>query len=322
MTGSLRNRLSLNPNTERGRSMRTLCLWPIAAVLFAGLSAGRTSGADRPVQRRLDLIDRFEANSRREEAQAGVGIALARRDGQLFVAHVLPGTPAAQVGKLHVADRLIAVGQGNQTPIDVKGMSIGKVVPMIRGVKGTIVVLTIVPAGKADGDAIVIPLTRGTIKEIKDSPFGDGRLIAAGMRAPDLNAFLLPGGGKYQLKNSLGRIVVLEFWASWCGPCLKGLDHLQDLRKQHPEWHDRVQFVCVGIDDDEKNALRCFQERGERWADITVAWAGPSALKSFHIASFPGLYVIDGHGKVITTEVKTDLSGAINKALSAASKAK
>ena len=237
-----------------------MCISQIAAVLFAVLTVGQVVGADGPPRRSTDLIDRFEPNDRSGTEQAGVGVALARRDGQLFVGRVLPGTPAVRSGKLHEGDRLVAVGQGGQPPIDAKEMSINRVVPLIRGTKGTVVILTIVPAGRTEADAIAVPLTRGVIKEL--NLFGDGRLIPPGKMAPDFDAVLLPGGGKYQLKDSLGRIVVLEFWASWCGPCLKGVDHLQDLRKQHPEWKDRVQLVGVGIDEEEKTAARSFKERG------------------------------------------------------------
>jgi thiol-disulfide isomerase/thioredoxin len=266
------------------------------------------------------LIDRFEANSRSGTEQAGVGVAWARRNGQLFVARVLPDTPAAQSGKVREGDRLVAVGQGSQPPVDVKGMSINQVVPMIRGTNGTVVTLTIIPAGKAEADAVVVPLRRAVMKELNF--FGDGHLIPLGTKAPGFDAVLLSGSGKYQLKSDRGRIVVLEFWASWCGPCLKGVDHLQDLREQHPEWKDHVQFVAVGIDDEREAALRCFKQRGERWTNIRVVWAGPRALKLFHVAHFPGSYVLDERGTVVATDFQTDLSTVINKALSGASSAK
>jgi thiol-disulfide isomerase/thioredoxin len=288
----------------------------IVAVLFAILSVGTVRGADGRPRSSTDLIDRFDERVPSSTEQAGVGIAFGRRDGQLFVHRVLPETPAALSGKVHVGDRLIAVGQGSQPPVEVKGMSIEKVVPMIRGTKGTLVMLTIVPVGKAEGDAIVVPLTRGVIKAL--NLFGDGRLIPPGTKAPDFEAVVLPDGRKYELKSSVGKIVVLEFWASGCAPCLKLLDHLQDLRKDHPEWKDRVEIVAIGTDEKQETASRCLKTRGGLWTDLTVVWGGPRIAQLFHVAGFPGTFLLDEKGRVVAADPKTDLVPQINRALSAA----
>jgi thiol-disulfide isomerase/thioredoxin len=287
----------------------------VLAIAVAAFPLGMASGADRAPRPLTDLIDRFDKNAPVPSEEAGVGLALARRDGRLVVFRILPGTPAAVSGKVHVGDRLIAVGQGNQPAVDVKGMSIAKAVPLIRGTKGTLVVLTIIPTGKTEADAVAVPLTRGVIKEL--NLFGDGRVLPPGTKAPNFEAIVLPGGGKYELKSSLGKVVVVEFWASWCAPCHELLDHLQDLRKQHPEWKDRVEFVAIAIDEDKETALRCFQARGKGWSDLTVVWAGPQIPKPFHIASFPGMYLLNRQQTVLATDPKADLAVTINKALAA-----
>jgi thiol-disulfide isomerase/thioredoxin len=261
------------------------------------------------------LIDRFDANSRSGTEQAGVGVAWARRDRHLFVFRVLPETPAARSGKVHKDDRLIAVGQGNQVPINVKGMPIGKVVSMIRGAKGTVVTLTIVPVGKTDADVIVVPLTRGSIKEL--NRFGDGRYLPLGSNVPDFDAVSLTNGEKYESKKARGKIVVLEFWFTGCAPCLKAIDQLQKLREEHPEWKNRVQLIAVvGVDGDRENATRCVQERGQRWTEINAVWTGPEILKSFHIAALPTVYVLDERGRVLAADHAVDVSRVIKKALS------
>jgi thiol-disulfide isomerase/thioredoxin len=127
------------------------------------------------------------------------------------------------------------------------------------------------------------------------------------------------GGGKYELKRSLGKIVVLEFWASWCGPCLKLLDHCEDLQKQHPEWKNRVRFVAIGIDEEQEKALRCVDERGKRWPGLTIVWAGLQVLKSFHIAALPTVYLLDRHGRVVATDPNVDLAVTINRMLAGGS---
>ena len=251
---------------------------------------------------------------------AGVGVALGIDHGQLVVHRVLADTPAARNGLIHNGDRLLAVGQGTGAPVSVKGMSIQQTVSMIRGTKGTVVALTIVPAGKADADAIVVPLTRGTIKEL--NRFGDGRWIPRGSDAADFRAISLTNGEQFELKKERGKILVLEFWFVGCGPCLTAIDKIQKLREEHPEWKDRVHLVAVGVDDDKQAALRCVQERKARWAAINLVWAGPEVLKTFHIDALPAVYVLDERGRVLAADDRADLSRVIKNALPHGSDAK
>ena len=80
----------------------------------------------------------------------GIGATL-RTDGEhTKVVSLVPGGPAARSGLLQPDDRIIAVAQGSAEAEDIVGLRIDKVVKLIRGAKGTDVVLTIIPAHAAD----------------------------------------------------------------------------------------------------------------------------------------------------------------------------
>ena len=233
-------------------------------------------------------------------------------DGQLLVSKVFSDTPAARSGAIHEGDRLVAVRQGNQQPVDVRGMTIQKVVSLIRGAKGSLVTLTIVPLGKADSEAIVIPFTRAATKEL--NRFGDGHYIAKGTLPPNFKAIGLAANDAFELNSSVGKLIVLEFWARWCAPCHKSLDDLQECRIKHPEWKDRVQLIAVAVDDEKRDASECFRQRGRGWKDIYTVWAGPSILRSFHISGLPTIYVLDESGRVIAAG-EMNVSSVIGNAL-------
>ncbi len=77
----------------------------------------------------------------------GIGAELISEDGYCTIRRLMPGGPAIKSGKLKENDRIVAVAQSNQPPVDVIEMSLSKAVQLIRGPKGTEVRLTILPAG-------------------------------------------------------------------------------------------------------------------------------------------------------------------------------
>jgi carboxyl-terminal processing protease len=91
----------------------------------------------------------------------GIGAALGTEDGLCTVRELVPGGPAALSGALKPGDHIVAVAQEGQAAVDVSSMPLTRIVEMIRGPKGTIVTLTIVPAA---GARKTIRLTRAEVK--------------------------------------------------------------------------------------------------------------------------------------------------------------
>lgn len=97
----------------------------------------------------------------------GIGAALQMDDGQTVISKIIPGGAADKEGNLKPKDHIIGVGQGKDGEIvDVVGMRLDAVVKLIRGERGTIVRLEVVPEGK--GETKIINITRDRI-ELTDS---------------------------------------------------------------------------------------------------------------------------------------------------------
>ena len=93
----------------------------------------------------------------------GIGATLMLNDeGYTTITDLIPSGPAAKSKKIRVNDRIVAVAQGTNEPVDVKDMPLNHVVDKIRGPKGTEVRLTIIPANAVD------PSSRVTISLIRD----------------------------------------------------------------------------------------------------------------------------------------------------------
>jgi len=80
----------------------------------------------------------------------GIGAQLRVRDDYTTVEKIIEGGPAAHDGELQPGDRIVAVAQGDDEPIDVVGWRIDKVVKLIRGAKGSVVRLLVHPADSKD----------------------------------------------------------------------------------------------------------------------------------------------------------------------------
>jgi carboxyl-terminal processing protease len=95
----------------------------------------------------------------------GIGAVLQSDDETTSVVRIIPGGPAAQQGILAPEDKIIGVGQGDDPIEDVVGWRLDDVVDLIRGAKGTLVRLEIIPAkGESAGINKVISIVRDEVK--------------------------------------------------------------------------------------------------------------------------------------------------------------
>jgi carboxyl-terminal processing protease len=91
----------------------------------------------------------------------GIGATLREQEHYILVNDLVPGGAAFQQGRLEVGDLILSVAQEGKEPVDVMDMPIGKVVSMIRGPKGTVVVLKV---KKPEGSLETISITRDVVR--------------------------------------------------------------------------------------------------------------------------------------------------------------
>ena len=109
----------------------------------------------------------------------GIGAELRSEDGYAKIQRLVPGGPAERGGQLKVNDRIVAVAQGDGEFEDVVDMKLDRVVERIRGKKGTVVRLQVMPADAADPSKLgVITIVRDEVK-LKDEE-AKAQIIEAG----------------------------------------------------------------------------------------------------------------------------------------------
>lgn len=129
------------------KSMRELTTEEILQTYLTGLTRCFDPHTDymSPVE-----AENFEVNNIKLSL-SGIGALLRWEDGNTKVQRLVPGGPAEHSKQIKTEDIIIAVGQGNEEPVDVVEMPLNKVVQLIRGKRGTEVSLTIVPANSSAG---------------------------------------------------------------------------------------------------------------------------------------------------------------------------
>lgn len=245
---------------------------------------------------------------------AGVGMAL-RADGDyLAVAGLTPDGSAVASRAIHIGDRIIAVAQQDGKDVRVKGWKITEVVPLIRGPKGTTVRLTIVPAGEDESQARVVSLVRGELKAL--ARWGDGELLKPGAKAPNVPLVPLEGQTTGHLTDHAGKVVVLEFWATWCAPCQGKMAELQRYPEKYPGWKDKVSLVAAAFvmeGGDEGEPLKHVQARG--WDKTHNVRASAEVMEAYHVNALPTVYIIDQKGNVVESSNVRDIPEIVNRLL-------
>lgn len=118
--------------------------------------------------------------------------------------------------------------------------------------------------------------------------------IGIGKPAKDFSTTLI-SGEKFSLSNLKGKVILIDFWATWCPPCVKGVPHLKKLYKKYKDKN----FEIIGISLDKKKELvdeYISKERIE-WKMIYSgkAWADDIA-RSYKVNLIPSYWVIDKEG--------------------------
>jgi len=102
-------------------------------------------------------------------------------------------------------------------------------------------------------------------------------------------------GGKLDLATLKGKVVVFDFWATWCGPCRAQHPLYQKVKEKFRD-NDKVVFLSINTDED-KDAVKPFLEE-EKWKDKVYFEDGLS--KALQISSIPTTIVLDRNGQVFS----------------------
>jgi peroxiredoxin len=139
-------------------------------------------------------------------------------------------------------------------------------------------------------------------------------------RAPDFTVPRIVGKGRgdqIRLSDYQGKLVLLDFWASWCGPCVAEMPAIKDLQKTFGS-DSRFQLIGLSCDQTAEAAERCIKENGLVWTHGFAGnlLAGVNAGKVYKVRAIPATFLIGPDGRILAKNLRGALlKDAVHKAL-------
>jgi peroxiredoxin len=218
-------------------------------------------------------------------------------------------TEAALAPELKEFDTLLAEHKGEKTD------AVAQILYMKAALYGQVI------KDKAKGDALMEQLKTDfpdsePVKMMKQQAEATKvrEALKQGTKFPDFSEKDV-AGQPLSIANCKGKVVLLDFWATWCGPCRAELPNVLKTYAAHHK--DGFEIIGISLDQDKEKLTAFTKEKDMTWPQYFdgKGWQNKLAAK-YGINSIPATFLLDGQGTIIGEDLRGDsLEEAVTKAL-------
>jgi len=135
--------------------------------------------------------------------------------------------------------------------------------------------------------------------------------VQIGKPAPDFS-LLTPEGKSFKLADFKGKVVYIDLWASWCGPCRAAMPDYKKLYEKYKN-HEQMAFIGIAVSDGEKEWRQALKEENPGWLQLYDK--DGVIAKSYIANAIPKYIIIDKQGKIVSFDAPGPGDPAVEETL-------
>ncbi len=165
--------------------------------------------------------------------------------------------------------------------------------------------LTILPRAEQDKNVKECKRTYKLLKKYEDDPlvkyylqlYSPDRPIDHGKTIPEFQFEDIYTGEKYSRESLMGQYYILDFWATWCSPCITELPHLRSARKKYDV--EVLQILSVSLDSNRETIVKFQKKESMKWGNAHPIDSMEDTRTRFAAGSIPLEILVNPEGKII-----------------------
>jgi thiol-disulfide isomerase/thioredoxin len=143
------------------------------------------------------------------------------------------------------------------------------------------------------------------------------RIDLARAKMAPVFSFTALDGRHISLDSLAGKVVLIDFWATWCGPCMEALPHMREIA--HKFEGQPFVMISINLDNDDKRWREFVAKNKMTWMQYHEPWSGSEVARFFNVNAIPATFSIDADGVLEDQHVgDANIDGRLKKMIARA----